>query len=76
MANARGLVDAGAAILVPESLLDPAGLSGHIASVLTQPEAALRMSLNALAQGRPDATQRLVEVVERLAGIGGGKEAA
>ena len=76
MANARGLVDAGAAILVPESLLDPAGLSGHIASVLTQPEAALRMSLNALAQGRPDATQRLVEVVERLAGLAGGKEAA
>ncbi|PZQ96862.1 MAG: UDP-N-acetylglucosamine--N-acetylmuramyl-(pentapeptide) pyrophosphoryl-undecaprenol N-acetylglucosamine transferase [Cereibacter sphaeroides] len=65
-ANARGLVDAGAAILIPENLLDPALLSGHIASVLEQPEAALRMALNALGQGRPDATERLVEVVERL----------
>ena len=67
-ANARGLVDAGAAILVPEKLLDAAGLCGHIAAVLTQPKAALRMSLNALGQGRPDATERLVAVVERLAG--------
>ncbi len=66
-ANARGLVDAGAAILIPEKLLDPDTLSGHIASVLGQPEAALQMSLNALRQGRPDATMRLVEIVERLA---------
>jgi UDP-N-acetylglucosamine--N-acetylmuramyl-(pentapeptide) pyrophosphoryl-undecaprenol N-acetylglucosamine transferase len=71
-ANARGLVDAGAAVLIPESKLDPGVLSGHIAAVLSQPEAALQMSLAALSQGRPDATQRLVAVVERLAG----KEAA
>jgi UDP-N-acetylglucosamine--N-acetylmuramyl-(pentapeptide) pyrophosphoryl-undecaprenol N-acetylglucosamine transferase len=71
-ANARGLVDAGAAILIPEKLLDPAGLSGHIASVLGDPAGALRMAQNALGQGRPDATERLVAVVERLAA----KEAA
>ncbi len=65
-ANARGLVDAGAAILIPEKLLDPAGLAGHIASVLENPAGALRMAQNALGQGRPDATERLVEVVERL----------
>lgn len=66
-ANARGLVDAGAAILIAEKLLDPAVLAGHIASVVENPAGALRMSQNALGQGRPDATERLVEVVERLA---------
>jgi UDP-N-acetylglucosamine--N-acetylmuramyl-(pentapeptide) pyrophosphoryl-undecaprenol N-acetylglucosamine transferase len=65
-ANARGLVDAGAAVLIPEKLLDPAGLAGHIASVLGDPAGALRMAQNALAQGRPDATERLVAVVEGL----------
>lgn len=67
-ANARGLVDAGAAVLIPEAALDPATLCGHIAAVLTQPGAAMQMSLAALGQGRADATTRLVAVVERLAG--------
>lgn len=67
-ANARGLVDAGAAVLIPEAALDPAALCGHIAAVLTQPGAAMQMSLAALGQGLPDATTRLVAVVERLAG--------
>jgi len=65
-ANARGLVDAGAAVMIPESELDPAMLAGHIARILTEPETASRMARAALAQGRPDATGRLVEVVERL----------
>ncbi len=67
-ANARGLVAGEAAILMPEKALDEAALAVQIGSVLTQPEAALRMARNALALGRPDATQRLVELVERLAG--------
>ena len=67
-ANARGLVDGEAAILMPEKALDEAALAGQITAVLTQPEAALRMARNALALGRPDATLKLVELVERLAG--------
>ena len=67
-ANARGLVGADAAILMPEKALDEAALAVQITAVLTQPEAALRMARNALALGRPDATLRLVELVERLAG--------
>ncbi|MBD3764336.1 MAG: UDP-N-acetylglucosamine--N-acetylmuramyl-(pentapeptide) pyrophosphoryl-undecaprenol N-acetylglucosamine transferase [Rhodobacterales bacterium] len=66
-ANARGLVGAGAAILIPEAALDPATLAGHIAMVLTQPAAAARMAAAALAQGRTDATDRLVALVDRLA---------
>lgn len=65
-ANARGLVDAEAAILMPESALDPAALAEQITAVLTNPQAAERMAANALSHGRPDATERLVEVVESL----------
>ena len=67
-ANARGLVDAGAAIMIPEKLLDAATLSAQVATVLTEPGAAATMAKNALAQGRPDATDRLVDLVEALAG--------
>ncbi len=65
-ANARGLVDAGAAILIPEKLLDAASLTSHMAAILCQPKAAETMARNALAQGRPDATDRLVTLVEDL----------
>lgn len=67
-ANARGLVEAEAAILIPESALDAASLASHMAAVLAQPDAALWMAQNALAQARPDATERLVALVEGLAG--------
>ena len=66
-ANARGLVDAEAAVRIPEKALEPAALCAHIAAVLENPAAAATMARNALAQGRPDATDRLVEVVEALA---------
>ena len=65
-ANARGLVDAGAAILIPESALDAESLSAQMAIVLENPEGAQVMARNALAQGRADATDRLVELVESL----------
>jgi UDP-N-acetylglucosamine--N-acetylmuramyl-(pentapeptide) pyrophosphoryl-undecaprenol N-acetylglucosamine transferase len=66
-ANARGLVDAEAAILIPEKQLDAKVLAAQITAILTQPKAAERMARNALAQGRPDATDRLVDLVETLA---------
>jgi len=66
-ANARGLVDAGAAILIPERRLDASMLSGHVASVLSQPEAARKMAAAALSISRPDATERLVDIVMTLA---------
>lgn len=65
-ANARGLVDAGAAVLIPESRLDAATLSEHIAAVLTQPKAAQKMAQAALRQGRPDAAEALADLVEGL----------
>ncbi len=66
-ANARGLVAAGGAILIPESRLDPATLAGHVAAILENPKVATRMAHAALAHGVPDATLRLVQTVEALA---------
>lgn len=68
-ANARGLVEAGAAILIPESRLDVETLSEQITTVLENPEGAMRMSRAAQAQARPNATDALVELVEHLAGV-------
>ncbi|MGB3279446.1 MAG: UDP-N-acetylglucosamine--N-acetylmuramyl-(pentapeptide) pyrophosphoryl-undecaprenol N-acetylglucosamine transferase [Pseudorhodobacter sp.] len=65
-ANARGLVEADAAILIPESALDAASLSAQMATVFENPKAAQLMARNALALGRADATDRLVELVESL----------
>ncbi|AWB47861.1 UDP-N-acetylglucosamine--N-acetylmuramyl-(pentapeptide) pyrophosphoryl-undecaprenol N-acetylglucosamine transferase [Gemmobacter aquarius] len=66
-ANARGLVDAGAAVLIPEKALDAASLAAQLEAVLTQSDAAMTMARHALGQARPDATERLVALVEELA---------
>lgn len=67
-ANARGLVEAGGAIRIPESKFIPEALSEVIATVLSQPDAANQMAMAALSVGIPDATDRLVALVEGLAG--------
>lgn len=66
-ANARGLVDAGAAILIPEDALAPDVLCAQIGAVLGHPDGALQMSQGALSQGKPDAANDLSEMVEALA---------
>jgi UDP-N-acetylglucosamine--N-acetylmuramyl-(pentapeptide) pyrophosphoryl-undecaprenol N-acetylglucosamine transferase len=66
-ANARGPVDAEAAVLIPESRLTPETLAESIEAILTQPDAALRMASAALSVAVPDATERLVALVEDLA---------
>jgi UDP-N-acetylglucosamine--N-acetylmuramyl-(pentapeptide) pyrophosphoryl-undecaprenol N-acetylglucosamine transferase len=66
-ANARGLVEAGAAILIPERLLDAPTLSGHVETVFTNPQAAVKMAHAALAAGVPDAADRLADLVTALA---------
>ena len=67
-ANARQLVDAEAAIMVPEACLDPSALAGEITRILTNPDAARRMARGALTAGRPDAALALAEMVDRLGG--------
>lgn len=67
-ANARGLTEAGAAVLIPEKLLEPAALSAQMAAILGHPAAAETMAAHALSQGKPDAAARLAALVEELAG--------
>lgn len=66
-ANARGLVDAGAAILIPENRLELSTLAEQIATVLTNPQGAQMMANAALSVGKPEATEELVQIVEALA---------
>ncbi len=65
-ANARGLVEAQAAILMPESMTTAAALADQVAAVLSDPQAALRRANNALRASRPDATDALVHLVSDL----------
>ena len=65
-ANAKGLEQAGGALLIPESALDPASLSEDMLRILTTPDTAKAMRDGALAHGMPDATERLVTLVEEL----------
>ena len=67
-ANARGLVDAGAAILIPESKLSPAALAQEVLRLLSTPGAAQQMARNAVEASRPDATERLADMAEKLSG--------
>lgn len=70
-ANARGLVESGGAFVIQETDLTPDVLAGHITAILSDPEGAEAMASAALAQGRPDATEQLAELVEHLAQQGG-----
>lgn len=62
-ANAAQLVDAGAALLIPEAEFTPARLTADLARVLSDPDAANAMAARALECAVPDATQRLVDLV-------------
>ncbi|MDF1802735.1 UDP-N-acetylglucosamine--N-acetylmuramyl-(pentapeptide) pyrophosphoryl-undecaprenol N-acetylglucosamine transferase [Thalassovita sp.] len=66
-ANARGLVDAGGAILIPENRLEVSALAEQIATVLTNPPGAQMMARAALSCGKPEATDELVSMVVTLA---------
>ncbi|TCL09979.1 UDP-N-acetylglucosamine--N-acetylmuramyl-(pentapeptide) pyrophosphoryl-undecaprenol N-acetylglucosamine transferase [Shimia isoporae] len=66
-ANAKGLSEAGGAIVIPESLLSAESLSEQMALILGNPQGANQMAAAALRAGKPDATEALVALVETLA---------
>ncbi|WP_299965313.1 UDP-N-acetylglucosamine--N-acetylmuramyl-(pentapeptide) pyrophosphoryl-undecaprenol N-acetylglucosamine transferase [uncultured Roseobacter sp.] len=66
-ANARGLVEAGGAILIPESRLEVQAVAEQIAMVLDNPDAAMQMARSAAGFGKPDATEALAQMVTELA---------
>jgi UDP-N-acetylglucosamine--N-acetylmuramyl-(pentapeptide) pyrophosphoryl-undecaprenol N-acetylglucosamine transferase len=69
-ANAAGLVTAGAAIAEPEAGLTAQRLAAHIAAILGEPARAAAMAAAARELGRPDAADRLADLVEELSGGG------
>ena len=66
-ANARALVDAGGAIVVPHRELDAGRLAAEIERILADPARLPAMAAAAAAVGRRDAAERVADVVERHA---------
>ncbi|MBT8117274.1 MAG: UDP-N-acetylglucosamine--N-acetylmuramyl-(pentapeptide) pyrophosphoryl-undecaprenol N-acetylglucosamine transferase, partial [Gammaproteobacteria bacterium] len=60
--NARFLADAGAAVLLPQSGLDAAGLAGMLADLLAQRDVLLEMACRARELAMPDAARRVAEL--------------
>jgi UDP-N-acetylglucosamine--N-acetylmuramyl-(pentapeptide) pyrophosphoryl-undecaprenol N-acetylglucosamine transferase len=67
-ANARALVQAEAAILIPEARLTPAELALHVERILGDPAAAVRMATAARRLAMPDAALGLADLVAQTAG--------
>ncbi|GIT90401.1 UDP-N-acetylglucosamine--N-acetylmuramyl-(pentapeptide) pyrophosphoryl-undecaprenol N-acetylglucosamine transferase [Jannaschia pagri] len=63
-ANARGLTEAGAAIMLPESKLTPETLAEQATLILSNPDGASRMARAALSVAVPDAATRLADLVQ------------
>lgn len=66
-ANARQLVEAGAAEIMTETAFDVAPLTQKLTELLSDEAGMRKMAQAALACGVPDATDRLVQLVENLA---------
>lgn len=66
-ANAAALVAAGAAILVPDDQLDAARLLQELERLLEDPERLARMGRAARGLARPDAAERVADLIEEHA---------
>ncbi|MBL0931987.1 MAG: undecaprenyldiphospho-muramoylpentapeptide beta-N-acetylglucosaminyltransferase [Alphaproteobacteria bacterium] len=65
--NARALADAGGAWLLPEPHFTAEALEKHLASLLADPAALPPMAQAAWKFGKPDAAERLADLVAKLA---------
>ncbi|MFN3614574.1 MAG: UDP-N-acetylglucosamine--N-acetylmuramyl-(pentapeptide) pyrophosphoryl-undecaprenol N-acetylglucosamine transferase, partial [Rubrimonas sp.] len=65
-ANARALAQAGAAVVEAESGLTGEGLAAHLARLTAAPSELAAMAAAAAGRGRPDAAERLADLVEEL----------
>jgi len=66
-ANARGLVEAGGAVMLTEDELSPETLAAVVQDVMIDLRLAADMAEAALSQGQPDAAERLADLVEEIA---------
>ena len=66
VANAHGLVEAEAAILIREDAANPENLTKHIQMILSDGPAALRMAIGTLSLGKPEAAETLADMITDL----------
>ncbi|HET7489098.1 MAG TPA: undecaprenyldiphospho-muramoylpentapeptide beta-N-acetylglucosaminyltransferase [Acidimicrobiales bacterium] len=66
-ANARALVDAGAAVLVPDADFTPERLAAELGPLVADPARLAAMGDAAHGLDRPDAAERVADLVERHA---------
>jgi UDP-N-acetylglucosamine--N-acetylmuramyl-(pentapeptide) pyrophosphoryl-undecaprenol N-acetylglucosamine transferase len=66
-ANATVLAEAGGGWLIDQAALTPARLAGEIVRVMKEPERLAVAAAAAKGQGRPDAVDRLADLVEQVA---------
>jgi UDP-N-acetylglucosamine--N-acetylmuramyl-(pentapeptide) pyrophosphoryl-undecaprenol N-acetylglucosamine transferase len=67
--NAKLLVDAGAAEVIPEAEFTPDRLSAVLSALLADPAGLARRAAAARAVAKPDAAAKLADVVERVAQV-------
>lgn len=65
--NAEALVEAGAAVVVPDAEVDAARVDAELAGLLGDPARLEAMAAAARTLGRPDAAARLADLVEEAA---------
>lgn len=68
-ANTRELVQAGGAVMIRQSAFTPEGLARQVEIMLERPETLINAAARARSVGRPDATARVADLAERLAGL-------
>lgn len=66
-ANARGMVDAEAAVLISEAAATPEALTEYIQMVLSDGAGATKMANGALGLGKPEAAETLADLVQEIA---------
>lgn len=66
-ANARAMVDAGAAVLVPDGELTAGRLAAELGPLVADPARLAAMAAAAAGLGHPDAARRVADLVERHA---------
>jgi UDP-N-acetylglucosamine--N-acetylmuramyl-(pentapeptide) pyrophosphoryl-undecaprenol N-acetylglucosamine transferase len=64
--NARVVERAGGAVVITEKELSPERLAGAITEILGDPEKAARMGAASRKLGTPDATKRIVDLIEKI----------
>jgi UDP-N-acetylglucosamine--N-acetylmuramyl-(pentapeptide) pyrophosphoryl-undecaprenol N-acetylglucosamine transferase len=65
--NARLLAEAGGAVVVREAQLSPESLAEALEKLLTDPDQLARMAAAARSVAKPDAAERLADLVEATA---------